>query len=476
MKWIHRDVKPDNFLICANGHLRISDFGLAFDGHWAHSQNYHSNHRLSLLEKLGIHVAGDDQDLQEEIRALQEPSRNTWPERTGKRVVDAEESARKEGILNWRNRTERRKLARSVVGTSQYMAPEVILGQSYDGRCDWWSIGIILYECLFGRTPFFCENRQKTKENIVNHRATLHFPTHERWSRPSTESRRWLPPVTSTALDLVQGILQDKEARLSSRLYRFHEFRPNRRGGHAISPGQSSYAGRHVYSNGAEEIKAHPFFAGIPWTQMHNIPPPFIPRFRENQSITKYFEDEKDIVASASSSFASLAATVDENLHPDTTEDQLKSTLGQHYDRWKLERTTREKVDLGIEEYPDEELDRIKAHCGAFYEQWKAKRVIEVRHAQLAQGIGLDSWAKDNRPRGRERKRPRDKMLRDPVVGRKVLELRKKGAFLGYTYRRMRPLVWEDHQVQAQAREQEQGRGGGLLRPSIRAVVEGPKI
>ena len=117
--------------------------------------------RYGLLRDLDLHVKGDAQYVEEDND--RSDARKTMNLLNGSAAARGRYHTRQDSthgpIIDWLNREQRREFAKSVVGTSQYMAPEVIRGESYDGRCDWWSIGIILYEvcgyemlCLFTLT------------------------------------------------------------------------------------------------------------------------------------------------------------------------------------------------------------------------------------------------------------------------------------------------------------------------------------
>merc|ERR1719266_721930 len=145
LKFVHRDLKPDNVLIAKDGHMKLSDFGLA--------------------------KAFDTQE-DAKISKWQTPD-----------ALTGQVSA----VSKLHKGKRDRKLMYSTVGTPDYIAPEVFSQKGYGKECDWWSLGVIMYECLVGYPPFYAEEPLQTCRKIVNYQRTLKIPPEAGLNRPSKD-------------------------------------------------------------------------------------------------------------------------------------------------------------------------------------------------------------------------------------------------------------------------------------------------
>lgn len=131
----------------------------------------------------------------------------------------------------------------TLCGTPQYLAPEILLGKGYDKSCDWFSLGVLIFEMLCGFHPF--PNIGKQIDLKIYFRP-LNFPK----------------LLSVQARDIIMKLID-----------------PNPK--HRLGV------------NGADEIKQHKFFQGIDFEMVKEkkYQPPFVPKLRGHADLT-YFSHE----------------------------------------------------------------------------------------------------------------------------------------------------------------------------------------
>ncbi|XP_059208808.1 rho-associated protein kinase 2 isoform X1 [Centropristis striata] len=142
----------------------------------------------------------------------------------------------------------------TAVGTPDYISPEVLKSQGGDGyygrECDWWSVGVFIFEMLVGDTPFYADSLVGTYSKIMDHKNSLNFPDDVE--------------ISKDAKNIICAFLTDREVRL----------------------------GR----NGVEEIKRHPFFKNDQWTfdTIRDMVAPVVPELSSDIDTSNFDEIEDD--------------------------------------------------------------------------------------------------------------------------------------------------------------------------------------
>ena len=152
---IYRDLKPENVLIGADGHIVLSDFGL--------SKEFSSRSR-----SVGSVTPPPTSPGRSHSSTSVNKSRSAhWMSASD----DAAASPSRSSSTRW---LDERETTTTFCGTAEYLAPEVLQGQAYSYEVDWWSFGTMLYEMLTGITPFWADTHADMYAKVL--RDPLVFP------------------------------------------------------------------------------------------------------------------------------------------------------------------------------------------------------------------------------------------------------------------------------------------------------------